>query len=173
MPIPLSLGMQSRPHAVRTMHVRHSWWEQQTSMVLLKRLAVDSVRRTAEIWKPRLGWSTDGQSAPPHPVSLPSSSHSDAGKPTQPPAHAGAIQHEAAMSRPQANAAAEHGPVLRSQGMAVAVSDDATAYHAATQILTRGRTVTAHALTGPESTCTAAAGPTIEEEPQPVRSAGQ
>jgi len=54
-------------------------------MTLLKRLAVDSLRRTAEIWKPRLGQRTS-RGAPPRPVPSPiPPDNPDAPGPIDPP----------------------------------------------------------------------------------------
>ena len=54
-------------------------------MTLLKRLAVDSLRRTAEIWKPRLGQRTS-RGAPPCPVPSPMPpGNPDAPGPIDPP----------------------------------------------------------------------------------------
>jgi len=56
-----------------------------TRMTLLKRLAVDSLRRTAEIWKPRLGQRTS-RGAPPRPVPSPMPpGNPDAPGPIDPP----------------------------------------------------------------------------------------
>jgi len=126
-------------------------------ITLLKRLAVDSLRRTAEIWKPRLGQRTS-RGAPPRPVPSPMPpANPDAPGPIDPP-----VQRDDAAPNP---AVEEHPDVADDHQPSTDSVPDTE--HMPWQIITRSRArrTGADATAGPSQ----ATQPLLHEQARPSK----